>query len=163
MSNYRLPALEMAHAEGLRMTPQADLPHILKRAEAYVAFLENQKANSNARLHKVAELAHEANRVLQYANHEENQSQMWEYLTHEQKQSALQGVKILLENPNTSPKELHEKWKQHKIENGWVYGATKCEEKKTHPCLVPYEELSHAQHVKDFMFHSIVLTALKHI
>lgn len=39
-------------------------------------------------------------------------------------------------------KNTHENWAQNKLEDGWAYGEELDDEKKTHPCLVEYEELS---------------------
>lgn len=39
-------------------------------------------------------------------------------------------------------KNVHEVWSQGRIKDGWVYGEKRDDEKKTTPCLVPYEELS---------------------
>ena len=36
---------------------------------------------------------------------------------------------------------VHEVWASSRISQGWVYGEQRDDEKKTHPCLVPYEEL----------------------
>ena len=38
-------------------------------------------------------------------------------------------------------KHVHEVWAQNRIKEGWVYGEERSTEKKTTPCLVPYEEL----------------------
>lgn len=45
-------------------------------------------------------------------------------------------------------KNVHEVWSQGRIDDGWVYGEERDTEKKTTPCLVPYEELSEEE--KDF-------------
>lgn len=39
-------------------------------------------------------------------------------------------------------KNTHEVWSQGRIKNGWTYGEKRDDEKREHPCLVPYEELS---------------------
>lgn len=39
-----------------------------------------------------------------------------------------------------------------------VYGEVKDGEAKTHPCLVPYEQLPPAQRLKDDLFAAIVRT-----
>ena len=39
-------------------------------------------------------------------------------------------------------KNTHEVWAQNRMEQGWTYGPVRNDEKKEHPCLVPYEELS---------------------
>lgn len=38
-------------------------------------------------------------------------------------------------------KNVHEVWAQNRIKEGWAYGENRDNEKKTTPCLVPYEEL----------------------
>ena len=39
-------------------------------------------------------------------------------------------------------KNVHEVWSETRIQQGWTYGEQRNDELKTHPCLVPYEELS---------------------
>jgi hypothetical protein len=39
---------------------------------------------------------------------------------------------------------------------GWVYGTAKDAEKKTHPCMVPYDKLPLAQRRKDALFQAAV-------
>lgn len=38
-------------------------------------------------------------------------------------------------------KNVHEVWAAGRIADGWTYGEKRDDEKKTHPCLVAYEEL----------------------
>lgn len=38
-------------------------------------------------------------------------------------------------------KNVHEIWAKARIQQGWKYGTMRDDELKTHPCLVPYEEL----------------------
>lgn len=38
-------------------------------------------------------------------------------------------------------KNVHEVWALSRISQGWTYGKQRDDEKKTHPSLVPYEEL----------------------
>lgn len=42
----------------------------------------------------------------------------------------------------------HEVWALGRIEEGWVYGPEYDGDKKTHPCLVPYERLPESE--KDY-------------
>ena len=39
-------------------------------------------------------------------------------------------------------KNVHEVWAETRISQGWTYGEQRNDELKTHPCLVPYEDLS---------------------
>ena len=38
-------------------------------------------------------------------------------------------------------KNSHEIWAESRIRQGWTYGELRNDELKTHPCLVPFEEL----------------------
>ena len=38
-------------------------------------------------------------------------------------------------------KNVHEVWAETRIKQGWTYGLERNDELKTHPCLIPYEEL----------------------
>ena len=38
-------------------------------------------------------------------------------------------------------KNVHEVWAETRIKQGWTYGERRSDELKTHPCLIPYEEL----------------------
>lgn len=38
-------------------------------------------------------------------------------------------------------KNVHEVWAETRIKQGWTYGEQRDDRLKTHPCLVPYEEL----------------------
>lgn len=42
-------------------------------------------------------------------------------------------------------KNVHEVWAETRISQGWTYGEQRNDELKTHPCLVPYEELPESE------------------
>lgn len=46
-------------------------------------------------------------------------------------------------------KDVHEVWAETRIKQGWTYGKERNDELKTHPCLVPYEELPEEEKVYD--------------
>ncbi len=35
----------------------------------------------------------------------------------------------------------HEVWAKKRMDEGWTWGTERDDEKKTHPCLVPYDQL----------------------
>ena len=45
-------------------------------------------------------------------------------------------------------KNVHEVWAESRINQGWTYGEKRSDELKTHPCLIPYEELPEVE--KDY-------------
>lgn len=102
----------------------------------------------------IAHVAHEANRALQLELGDPAPSPHWEEAPDWQRESAIEGVKRTLEGQ--APPELHESWCEFKLKDGWVYGDVKDAEKKTHPCLVDYDELPLDQRVKDDLFFQIV-------
>lgn len=107
---------------------------------------------------KIAQVAHEANRALQTVDPDPTipVSPSWDMEKAEIRESTIRGVKAHLENPDTTPEQSHEKWMQDRIDNGWVLGPVKDNDKKEHPLLVPYSELPQSQQVKDALFVAIV-------
>lgn len=47
----------------------------------------------------------------------------------------------LLELTEEIAENVHENWSAGRIAEGWRYGETRNDEKKTTPCLIPYSEL----------------------
>ncbi len=42
-------------------------------------------------------------------------------------------------------KNIHENWAEQRMQEGWRYGPKRDDEKKEHPGIVPYEELSESE------------------
>lgn len=104
---------------------------------------------------RAAKAAHEANR--EYCRNIGDLSHLsWEDAPKWQRDSAMDGVRQIMKNPDCTPKQSHENWLEHKKENGWVHGPVKDAETKEHPCMVPYEALPDAQKIKDVIFGSVV-------
>jgi hypothetical protein len=95
-----------------------------------------------------------------YCRHLGDDSQPdWDSAPEWQQSSAVAGVQFHLDNPDAGDEAAHENWMKAKIADGWVYGETKDTEKKTHPCIVPFDQLPKEQQFKDQLFRSIVLAA----
>lgn len=105
---------------------------------------------------QIAQIAHEANRVVQIATGDPAVSPHWEDAPEWQRESAVEGIKQAL--AGATPEQLHQSWCDFKENDGWIYGETKDAESKTHPCLVSYSELPQEQRDKDTLFHAIVNT-----
>lgn len=104
---------------------------------------------------KIAKACHEANRA--YCNAMGDSSQVpWEEAPEEIKRSAVMGVMAHMMNPELTPEQSHNHWMEVRKVNGWTYGTVKDLEKKTHPCMVPYEMLPREQKAKDYLFASVV-------
>lgn len=98
--------------------------------------------------------AHEVNRAHCIAQGDHSQVP-WTRVPSWQKESVFEGVVSALDL-STTPRDSHDAWASHKRATGWVYGSTKDADAKTHPCLVPYEELPEAHRVKNVIFLAVV-------
>lgn len=103
----------------------------------------------------IAKVAHEVNRAYCEALRDESQVP-WEEAEEWQKDSARSGVRLHVETPSLGPEASHEAWAITKLTDGWVYGEIKDPEAKTHPCLVPFEDLPVGQQAKDYIFTAVV-------
>jgi hypothetical protein len=109
----------------------------------------------NLDLLKVAEICYEANRVYCQSIGDDSQS-LWVDAPQWQKDSAILGVKLHAENPQSSAAASHESWMAQKVFDGWVYGDIKDPENKKHPCIMNFENLPKIQQYKDYLFRAIV-------
>lgn len=55
----------------------------------------------------------------------------------------------LIELTEAMAQNVHEVWALGRVKEGWKYGETRNDELKTHPCLVPYEELPESEREYD--------------
>lgn len=108
---------------------------------------------------QIARVAHEVNRAYCQAIGDNTQPS-WEDAPEWQKSSAIAGVEFHTKNPGAKPEDSHNSWLAHKEAEGWVYGEVKDAEKKTHPCMRPYNELPVEQRVKDYLFIQVVHSLL---
>ena len=90
--------------------------------------------------------------------HGEKDQVAWKDLDVDRRIVVKQNVMATLQG--ATPEDLHDAWVYALEEAGWVYGETKDPEAKTHPCLVPFEELPDYQKEKDFLFQAAVFAAL---
>lgn len=104
---------------------------------------------------EIARIAHEVNRAYCLALGDLSQLP-WDEASEWQRESAFAGVMLHLSNPDAGPEASHEAWAARKVAEGWQYGPAKDVEAKTHPCLVPFAELSVEQQAKDFLCRAIV-------
>lgn len=104
---------------------------------------------------EIARVCHEANRAYCVGLGDHSQP-IWAEAPAWQVDSANSGVRFHLENPDAGDEASHENWREEKLAQGWTYGVDKDPTKKTHPCLVPFDELPPEQQAKDRLFRAIV-------
>ena len=72
-------------------------------------------------------------------------------ISDERLKSLMAGTKYVLENPATTAEENHNIWMEAKKNQGYTYGEVLDIEKKTHPSMIPFENLSDVEKRKDEM------------
>ena len=107
----------------------------------------------------IAAAAHEANAAYSRSIGDNSQP-TWAEAPQWQKDSAVAGVRMHFDNPDASPRDSHQSWLTHKEADGWVWGEVKSPEDKTHPCMVPYDDLPPEQQAKDDIYTGVVKTLL---
>lgn len=103
----------------------------------------------------IARACHEANKALREAVGDTSQKH-WEAAEQWQRDSAVAGVQFRLNNPSAKDSAQHDAWCEDKVKAGWVYGPVKDTAAKTHPGLVPFEDLPPEQRAKDVLFCAVV-------
>ena len=132
---------KIEYVQKVRTWAQSDFP-TPSRAE---------KTNMNKLTEEqIARICHEANRAYCLAIGDASQL-AWDDAPEWQRMSATKGVVA-----GATPEQSHASWLQEKAATGWVYGPVKDADQKTHPCMVPYDQLPEEQQVKDRLFRAIV-------
>ena len=98
---------------------------------------------------------HEAIRGFQAA-HNQPVSAHWNKAPKWMKDASVAGVEFRIQNPSAPPDAQHVQWMQEKLDNGWKFGKQKDENIKTHPLLIPYNELPKIERQKDVLVASII-------
>lgn len=105
-----------------------------------------------------ARAAHEANRAWCILNGDGSQPP-WEMAPAWARESAIAGVEGVL--AGNGPRESHASWLAEKERTGWRYGPVKDPVKKTHPCIVAYDQLPPAHMAKDDIFVTTVRAVVR--
>lgn len=106
----------------------------------------------------IAQIAHQANKAWCVYLGDLSQRD-WPEAPDWAKQSAQDGVRFHRDNPDAGDEASHENWLALKVQEGWVYGRPKNPDTKTHPCIVPFADLSPEQQFKDRLFRTVVHAA----
>jgi len=103
----------------------------------------------------IAKCVHQLNKA--YCEMLEDYSQVdWDEAPEWQKESAMTGVQKIMDGEIVNYTDSHKSWMDQKVKNGWVYGNVKDARAKTHPCIVPFEDLPEEQQIKDLLFFKTV-------
>lgn len=125
----------------------------LHRMPKGVAPIDAAAAPGEHPLDRIARVCHEVNRAYCQALGDDSQT-AWLDAPEWQRASARMGVDLHIMG-DFGPAASHEAWMTAKLNDGWQYGAVKDADAKTHPCIVPFDELPQAQQAKDYIFRAV--------
>lgn len=100
----------------------------------------------------IASVIHDANRRLQIIEGDPRPSPLWDDAPERQTAGATTSVVRLLDDPERTAEQNHQGWMDDLIADGWTWGEVKDEQAKTHPLLVPWDQLPAEQQMKDEFF-----------
>lgn len=106
----------------------------------------------------IAQVCYAANRAYAETYAGDICAEPWETCSPELRRSIQHGVEHVLSHPNLPARQQHDAWMCYKLEHGWTLGDVKDEAKKTHPGLVPWDDLDDYEQRKDVLFLAIVRT-----
>ncbi len=106
-------------------------------------------------LETIARTCHETRRALCEAFDEAPLSS-WDNAPEWQRECTRLDVQLHQNNDDFTAKKSHENWMEHKFQEGWTYGPIKDADAKTHPWLIPFDELPPEQQAKDYIARAIV-------
>lgn len=111
----------------------------------------------DAKIDALCRAMHEVNRT--WCEVQEDSSQpLWEDAPDWQRDAIRKGVLHHLEHPQAPDGAAHNAWLAEKRAQGWSYGEAKDAEAKTHPAMVPFDELSPERKAKYRIARAVVLS-----
>lgn len=123
--------------------------------EGYLLRTRLADESADQKVERIARVTHEVNRAYCASLGDTSQAG-WEEAPDWQRDSARNGVRMHLANPDATPADSHASWLAQKDAEGWTYGPVKDPETKRHPCFVPYGALPAEQRAKDYLFRAVV-------
>lgn len=116
----------------------------------------------DAKLTAIARTVHEAMRGWVKA-HGGKPTPAWAQAPKWMKDSSKESVIFAINNPQAPHSAQHDQWMEQKKRDGWKFGKTKDAHKKTHPMMIPYEDLPEFERRKDAIVRALALSLSKPI
>ena len=105
---------------------------------------------------RIARVMHEAVRAFQ-AGLGQDPAPHWSKAPKWMKSASRDAVVFRIQNPDAPASSQHDQWTESKLADGWKFGKKKDPDKKTHPLLIPYNELPLEERQKDALVSAVVV------
>ena len=106
-------------------------------------------------LEPIARVIHAAIRTWSTA-HGQPDMPDWDVAPQWMKDSTFASIQFVLDHPDADGGAQHLQWMNHRRAQGWTYGPVRDEARKTHPMLVPFDQLPIMEQKKDDLVSAIV-------
>ncbi|MEL6727360.1 MAG: RyR domain-containing protein [Pseudomonadota bacterium] len=117
--------------------------------------MNRENASSPEKIEKIARTAHDAIRGWRLANGQEEIPE-WADAPDWMLAATKESVSAVLKNLGMSASAQHDQWVAAKKRDGWKFGHTKDPIAKTHPLLIPFDQLPEVERMKDTLINAIV-------
>lgn len=104
-----------------------------------------------------------ANYVAQIDGSASSTAKPWAEMSDEEQSRWRSIVTACLNNPAKTPIEQHDRWVLSKQADGWSYGEVADAERKVHPNMVSWEELSVEEQFKDVIFCTAICNSAEYL
>jgi len=104
----------------------------------------------------IASIAHLALAALSDFAGEQNVIHEFDQLPDAQKDGLIAGVDMLIANKDAGADARHNAWMENMLADGWKFSKKRSDEAKTHPRLVPFDQLPKKEIAKEKLLHAIV-------
>lgn len=85
--------------------------------------------------------------------------EVWEERPEDFREQMSKTVDRIIANPDTTPEAEHDSWVRAYVAMGWTWGAQRDPIAKTHPDMVPFDQLSPLEQEKDAVFLAVCALA----
>jgi hypothetical protein len=116
----------------------------------------NRPPTERIAVEDILRVVHAANREWQIVTGDPRPSPPWDDASDYEVNTGIATVTAALADPTLTPEQNHQRWIDHLVSEGWRWGEVKDEQAKTHPDLVPFDELPEHERQKDRLFLAIV-------
>ena len=104
----------------------------------------------------IASVAHIALAALSEFAGEQDVVHEFDKLPDAQKEGLVAGVNMLIADLNAGADARHNAWMEKMLADGWKFSKKRSDEAKTHPRLVPFDQLLKKEIAKERLLHAIV-------
>jgi RyR domain len=126
------------------------------RAQVEQARVTARREPQRTLAENIASVIHDANRRLQIVQGDPRPSPLWDDAPEYQVRESVASVELVLADPGRTAEQNHQGWMDRLMADGWTHGEVKDEAAKTHPLLLPWDQLPAEQQQKDLLFIAIV-------